>query len=67
MRKDSGLEITDHIDIVISPSEQTDAAIKAFDEYIRTQVLANSIRIAPNDGTLIDWEDADLYIKIQKS
>ena len=45
IRKETGLEITDHINVVIAPNDQTDAAIQSFGEYIKTQVLANAITI----------------------
>ena len=66
IRKDNGLEITDHIDIVVSSNEQSDAAISSFADYIKAQVLANNIVIAPNDGTVVDMDDFDLNIRIEK-
>ena len=67
LRKDTGLEITDRISVVVAPNDQTDAAIKAYGDYIVSQVLADSIEIAPNDGTEIDFDDFKLNIKIAKS
>lgn len=66
MRKDNGLEITDHISIVVSPNEQSDGALTDFADYIKAQVLANSIVIADNDGTSIDMDEFELNIKIEK-
>ena len=66
MRKDSGLEITDRIQIVISPNEQTDEAIRSYEDYIKTQVLADSITIQPNDGATVDFDDFDLNITVNK-
>ena len=66
MRKDGGLEITDRIHIIISPNEQTDEAIHAFEDYIKTQVLADSITIQPNDGATVDFDDFDLNITVNK-
>ena len=66
IRKDNGLEITDHIDIVVSSNEQSDAAISSFADYIKAQVLANNIVIAPNDGTVVDMDEFDLNIRIEK-
>ena len=67
IRKDSGLEITDRIRIVVAPNEQTDAAINAYGEYISTQVLADSIEVAPNDGTEVEFDDFKLNILINKN
>ncbi|MBR5689434.1 MAG: isoleucine--tRNA ligase [Prevotella sp.] len=66
LRKDTGLEITDRISVVVSPNEQTDAAIKTYGDYIASQVLADSIEIAQNDGAEIDFDDFKLNIKIEK-
>ena len=67
MRKDGGLEITDRIHIVVSPNEQTDEAIKAYEDYIKTQVLADTISIQPNDGAVVEFDDFDLNITVTKS
>ena len=67
LRKDAGFEITDHIAVTVAPNEQTDAAIAAFRDYIASQVLADSLEIAPNDGQEIDFDDFKLNIKIIKS
>ncbi len=66
MRKDAGFEITDRICVIVSSQEQTDAAIKVFDDYIKTQVLADSIRIEPNDGPVVEFDDFDLNITVSK-
>ena len=66
LRKDSGFEITDHISVVIAPSEHTDAAIAAFADYIQSQVLADTLTVAENDGAEIDFDDFKLNIKIEK-
>ncbi|MBR6016524.1 MAG: class I tRNA ligase family protein, partial [Prevotella sp.] len=66
LRKDTGLEITDRISVVVSPNEQTDAAIAVYGDYIASQVLADSIEIAQNDGAEIDFDDFKLNIKIEK-
>ena len=46
IRKNSGFEITDKIDVVITPNEATDEAVKEYSDYIARQVLAESITIA---------------------
>jgi isoleucyl-tRNA synthetase len=66
LRKDSGFEITDHISVVVSPFEQTDAAIAVFADYISSQVLADKLSVAENDGAEIDFDDFKLNIKIEK-
>lgn len=62
LRKDTGLEITDRIKVTVAPNEQTDAAIAAFADYIKGQVLADEIVIAENDG-VIDKFDVNVTIE----
>lgn len=66
LRKDSGLEITDRINITVSSSEESDAAIAQFGDLIKSQVLANTIDIASNEGTVVDFDEFKLNISIAK-
>ena len=67
IRKDSGLEITDRINITIEPNDQTNKAIEAYGDYIRTQVLADEIIISDNDAPKVAFDDFELSIKITKT
>ena len=67
IRKDSGFEITDRIRITLSPNEDVEKAVANFGEYIKTQVLADSISIAANNGQEIEFDDFKLNIQITKS
>lgn len=66
MRKDKGLEITDRISVYMSHTPQIEAAVKDFDDYIKTQVLADSIVIADNDGDEYVIDDIKVTIRIEK-
>ena len=66
LRKESGLEITDRIRVTLAPNAQTDAAVAAFGDYIKSQVLADELFVANNDGKEIAFEDFNLNIKIDK-
>ena len=66
IRKDSGLEITDRIHITLAPQTEIEAAVKAFGEYIKTQVLADDITIAANNGQEVDFDDFKLNIDVKK-
>jgi isoleucyl-tRNA synthetase len=66
LRKESGLEITDRIKLTVAPHEETNAAIEAFGDLIKSQVLANSIIVADNDGTEVDMDEYKLNIKVEK-
>ena len=67
MRKDNSYEITDRINVVVSPDANTDAAISQYADYIKSQILADSISIAENDGITVDFDDYKLNIKIEKA
>lgn len=67
LRKSSGLEITDKINITISDVTQIREAFDQYKEYIATQVLADSIDLAENvAGTEVDMEEYTALIKIEK-
>lgn len=66
LRKECGLEITDRVNVTISPSENINAAINAFADYIKGQVLADNIVIADSDGCEIDLDDITARIKVEK-
>ncbi len=67
IRKESGLEITDRINVVVSPNAEVEAAVSGFGEYVKSQVLADSIAVADNDGTETDFDEFKLNIKISKA
>ena len=67
IRKESGLEITDRISIVLSPNAEIETAVKTFGDYIKSQVLADSITVADNDGNEVEFDDFKLNIKITKN
>ena len=66
LRKETGLEITDRINVTVAPNEQTDAAIANYKDYIKGQVLAEDVVIAENDGIETEFDDFKLNITITK-
>ena len=66
-RKESGLEITDRIHITLEPNAEVEKAVNAFGDYIKTQVLADSINIAANNGTEVEFDEFKIHITITKS
>jgi isoleucyl-tRNA synthetase len=66
IRKESGLEITDRISVVISPNDEVTKSVDSFADYIKTQVLANDIILQANDGQEVDFDDFKLNIKVKK-
>ena len=67
MRKEGGLEITDRVKVTVESNEETDAAIASFGDYIKSQVLADAITVAPNDGVETDFDTFKINIKVEKA
>ena len=67
LRKESGLEITDRISVAIEPNNEVEQSLGAFADYVKTQVLADSIAMEQNDGEEVEFDDFKLHIRITKS
>ena len=68
IRKDSGFEITDRIEVTIAPTPEISAAIDSYKEYISSQVLANSLQTGEvSDGQEIDIDGVKSAIKVVKA
>ena len=68
IRKSSGFEITDKITIALSRNSNSDDAVNEYNTYICNQVLATSLVLADEvtDGTELNFDDFNLYIKVNK-
>lgn len=66
IRKESGLEITDRINVVISPDESVEKALASYADYLKTQVLADEVALAANEGTETDIDGLKLNIQVSK-
>lgn len=66
LRKDCGLEITDRVNVTITPDERVKAAVGSFADYIKGQVLADSIELADNDGAAVSLDETSVNIKVSK-
>ena len=69
IRKSSGLEITDKIQIQLTKHPQSDAAVEAYRDYICKQVLGTSLTLVDElpEATELDMDDYKLYVKILKN
>ncbi|MBR1663954.1 MAG: isoleucine--tRNA ligase [Ruminococcus sp.] len=67
MRKDSGFEVMDHIIVTIDTDEKLAAVIDANKAQISTDVLANEITCAPNDGKEWDINGVKAVISVKKA
>lgn len=68
IRKDSGFEVTDKVDIEIQSNSDLNAAVEAFRDYISAQTLAKSVKIVEKteNGTPIDINGSDVNISVKK-
>ena len=66
LRKDCGLEITDRVNVTISPDDRIKSAVDSFADYIKGQVLADQVTVADNDGSEVDLDELKARIKVEK-
>ena len=66
LRKDGGLEITDRVNVTVSPNATVEKAMDKFGDYVRNQVLADNVTFAENDGQEVKFDDFSLNIKVEK-
>ena len=66
-RKESGLEVADHINLTIYGSEKVSQAVSAFGDYISQETLASSLVFAENDGKETEAGDEKASIKVVKA
>ena len=67
-RKQNGLEITDRIRVRLNSNPETDAAVREHEEWIRSQVLADSIELVSGleQGEDISFDDYNFKLQIEK-
>jgi isoleucyl-tRNA synthetase len=67
IRKSSGFEITDKINVTIQSDERIDEAVKEYNQYIANQVLANNVVLTDlTEGTELDLDDFNIFVKVEK-
>ena len=54
MRKDSGFEVTDHITVYVSGNDKIAEIFTRNGEYIKSQVLADDIKIGEDSASSLD-------------
>ena len=69
VRKSSGFEITDKINVVIANDERTNQAIDEYHDYIAGQVQALSLTVGevPANAIALDMDGWSLNIKVEKA
>ncbi len=72
VRKDSGLDVTDRIRVELfaegTARGQIAAALAAFSDYVASQTLAVSVRLAdaPVEGMAAEWDDGSIIISVSR-
>jgi isoleucyl-tRNA synthetase len=69
IRKGSGFEITDKINVLVAKNDNTNDAINEFNSYICNQVLANSLQIVDEvaDATTLEFDGFTLDVNVVKA
>jgi isoleucyl-tRNA synthetase len=69
MRKESGLDIVDRINVSIAKNAVSDEAVNKFTEYISNQVLADSVQLvdAVEGEDVVELDDTKIGISVNKA
>lgn len=69
LRKDTGLDVTDKIRVILEDRSDVAEALQDFSQYIAQQVLATQITLSatPPAAHAVEWEEGTLNIHIDKS
>ena len=60
------MEITDRINVVINAVDAVKNAVAAYEDYIKSQILADSIEYAENAGQTVEIDEFTITIQINK-
>ncbi|WP_111682512.1 isoleucine--tRNA ligase [Winogradskyella tangerina] len=68
LRKDSGFEVTDRIDVQLQNDKQVSAAIASNEAYIKSETLTENLKLIDNlsDGIEIAFDEVNTKLFIQK-
>lgn len=68
IRKDSGFELTDRIQVKVAAADTLKSAIINYNDYICTEILADSLEVVPQlqDGTEIEVNDLKFNVLVNK-
>ncbi|EAZ82079.1 isoleucine--tRNA ligase [Algoriphagus machipongonensis] len=70
LRKDMGLEVQDKINISIAAGiDVVQASVESFGDYIQSETQALSLQIVPEleGGSLLDMDDFEVNLKVEKA
>ncbi len=67
LRKSTGLEVTDRIDITITASSEFQQALGAFEDYVKEEVLADTLSFGATEENSTEVEGHEICISINKN
>jgi isoleucyl-tRNA synthetase len=68
LRKDSGFEVTDRIDIVLQPHPDLELAVRGFGDYIKSEVLGNTITFTEiSNGEELVFDEVESRLSVTKA
>lgn len=74
LRKDSGFELTDKVDVAIFATgdihNEISASLARFEGYVASQTLARSVTLeegCPEDAAVVEWDEASIRIRVGKA
>ena len=65
-RKDSGLEVSDHIRLSIAAEGDAARAVEAFRDYICNETLADELVISENDGEAVEIGEEQIRLSVSR-
>ena len=66
LRKTSGFEITDRVNVVLEKKPEFEKVLTSFGEHIASQVLANSITLADDvEGSVQDFGEFEAKLSVK--
>ena len=67
LRKESNLEVTDKINVLLTPNDYITSAINTYKTYICSEILAEKLEISDITGLSAEIEVDEHLIKVQLS
>ena len=67
LRKSKDFNVTDRIKVTISPEERIASSLKGFEDYIKSEVLADELNLEENTGEEFEiYDDLSVAIEVEK-
>jgi len=72
IRKDSGFDVTDKVNVIIGADgatfDEISASLQQYKDYVASQTLARSVELVRGaEGTEVEWNDTKININVSKT